>query len=213
MTILDLWSILGRIVENYPVQTNDYERPNTFAVLHNPSSINVDNFDKSKIYETIAANNNIFYSRNWEANNNNVNNIEVGFPAVIAFQNQFTGTNDLTKFAYQIDLYVIGRSESDTVVFERIDYIYERILVNVIKELFTYSKGSSTSYTDEWQPRSLFESDGNHTITANVGTMIKNRQNIVFNREPVNEYTNGLAGVSCRLELQGFDCTTVNFSY
>jgi hypothetical protein len=200
MTIIEVYEIIGKIVKQYPVQTNDYERPNAFFVLNDPAFINTGSQGKTKIYAETAENRKVFFNRKWEDTG-----FDVDFPMLCLFQNSFRSL-DLHRFTYELDLYAIGKYEVDesNVVWELTDVAQERILVNVLMQFEDFVK-----FNGVWVHNSTLNNTELNQVTESVKQAFKNRNSLSFNREYIG--TQKLSACTCKVDLQLTNCDSVGF--
>jgi hypothetical protein len=205
MTIIEVYEIIGKIVKQYPVQTNDYERPNAFFVLNDPAFINTGSQGKTKIYAETAENRKVFFNRKWEDTGFDVDDTSFDFPMLCLFQNSFRSL-DLHRFTYELDLYAIGKYEVDesNVVWELTDVAQERILVNVLMQFEDFVK-----FNGVWVHNSTLNNTELNQVTESVKQAFKNRNSLSFNREYIG--TQKLSACTCKVDLQLTNCDSVGF--
>jgi len=206
-------NIFYNLVKDYPSQSNDYNQPQTFAAIRYREQIHNASLDKTKIYNTIAANNGLFYSRTWDNASNNINDISFDFPLVFLLQ-QASQTSDHKRPVYRFLFGVMDLKNRDSSIDSRVDEVkindLEVILSSVLNEALEYvyvDHNNNSNYV--WRSKNNTSSED---IRSYLRTAIKNQNNLVFTPFEDWEKQRELNGIMCELVIQG-ELETKTYTY
>jgi hypothetical protein len=207
MTVIEIYQIFKTIASSYPIQSNDYETLQSFAVLDDPAMLNTANLGKSKIYAANDFNKSLLFNRKWQEGAYDLNDIGFDFPLLSVFQTKFNSL-DLNRVTYEIPIYVIGKDEieSDNITFEQMDTILETMLFNVLRQFEGFVK-----YEGNWVHESTLTQFEISKCTETVIQAFKNRKALTFERERVG--VQKLSSVYCTLNIQISKCDFLDFVY
>lgn len=219
---LTVTKIIAEIVKNYPAQSASYLRPQTFANIQYKEDILAKSLDKNTLYKTVTANENLFYSRAWAADNYNLQKISYDYPLVFLIETADLAS-DHARPLYNFSLGVLGLNEitksQDTRVNEIKRKDLDLILRSIINEMLNYvyaEKDGNGTY--EWISQKKLDAlktantISKYYIRAAFRTAFKNQNKIIVNSFEEIFNQKRLDCVMCDVQIQG-DLTLIEFTY
>ena len=222
LNINDVQKIFYKLVEDYPTQSKDYLRPQTFAAIRYREELFDAGINKTKIYQTVTDNRGLYYNRKWIGQSNNINDMRFDFPLCFLLQNENQGgSHERPVFSFLFGLMDLRQRSStdDTRVNEikqnDIELIASSIIGESLNFVFAIKDGASEyEWISEDELKALKAADTitGYTIRAWFRTALKNQNNISYRRFEEENKGKKLFGCLCNLTIQG-DLNTVNYSY
>lgn len=206
---LDVYRIFQEIVKNYPLQSPVYLRPDTFAALKYRDQFFDTAFGKTEIYQTIVANQGLFFSRIWEANNYDVNKIDYDFPLVFLLEMEDKASS-YDRPTGNFILGVMDIDERDKSIDQRSDEVKRNdldvMLRSIINESLNYVYASRDNISFAWESENKIKAELSTDIIeyfrGQFLTNFKNHNELQLKVFEEYEKSKKLIGVMCDVNIQ-----------